>query len=194
VTRVAALTDAERDALPACCVDCTFWQSQRASTSVDGKARWVAAFEEAHGAWGRILLDGDELLGMLQYGPASAFPRARTLPTGAPHADGALITCAFLDDADPAGALERLLLEALADLKSRNVPSVDAFATAREKGAERGHHTLLDRTLLERLGFAPVRSRGDVTLMRLALRGIAWSLQTAPSSVSVPTLAVPNPT
>jgi hypothetical protein len=192
VTRVAALTGAERDALPACCVDCTFWQSQGTSTSPDGKARWVAAFEEEHGAWGRILLDADRFLGMLQYGPASAFPRARTLPTGPPHADGALVTCTFLDDADPVGALERLLLEALADLKSRNVPSVDAFATAIEKGAHGGHHTLLDRALLERLGFAPVRIRGEVALMRLALGGLERSRQTAPATASAPTPAAPS--
>ena len=192
MTRVAALTGAERDALPACCVDCTFWQSQKTATSPDGKARWVAAFEEEHGSWGRILLDGDAFLGMLQYGPASAFPRARTLPTGPPRSDGALVTCAFLDDADPVGALERLLLEALADLKSRDVPSVDAFATTVGPGEAAGHHTLLDRALLERLGFQPVRSRGDVTLMRLALGGIERSRQTAPAAAAAPTPAVPS--
>jgi hypothetical protein len=192
VTRVAALTGAERGGLPACCVDCTFWQSQKTVSSPLGKARWVAAFEDEHGAWGRILLDGDAFLGMLQYGPASAFPRARTLPTGPPNPDGALVTCAFVDDADPVGALERLLLEALADLKSRDVPSVDVFATTIGQGAEAGHHTLLDRALLERLGFLPVRSRGEVTLMRLALGGIEPSRRTAPASASVPTPAVPN--
>jgi hypothetical protein len=193
VTRVAALTGAERGGLPACCVDCTFWQSQRTSTSSDVKARWVASFEEEHGAWGRILLDGDVFVGMLQYGPASAFPRARTLPTGPPRADGALLTCVFLDDADPVGALERLLLEALADLKSRDVPSVDAFATAIGEGAEAGHHTLLDHAQLERLGFSPVRRRGKVTLMRLELGGIERSRQTAPATAHAPRPAATSP-
>lgn len=193
MTRVAALTGAEREALPACCVDCMFWQSQRMVSSRDGKARWVASFEEEHGAWGRILLDGDAFLGMLQYGPAWAFPRARTLPTGPPGADGALVTCAFLEDADPVGALERLLLEALADLKARDVPSVDVFATTIGPGAEAGHHTLLDRALLERLGFSPVRSRGEVTLMRLALGGIEKSPRSVPAAASSPAPAVANP-
>lgn len=194
MTRVAALTGAERDALPACCIDCTFWQSQRTATSADGKARWIAGVEETHGAWGRILLDGDDFVGMLQYGPASVFPRARALPTGPPRADGALVTCAFVDDADPAGAMERLLLEALADLKARNIPSVDAFATPAPQGTEAGHHTLLDRALLERLGFMPVRRRGDVTLMRLQLGGLQRPPRSVPGAASAPAPAAPGTT
>lgn len=179
MTRVIALTGAERCALPGCCIDCIFWQTQRATSGADTKTRWASAFEEEHGPWGRILLDGDEFLGMLQYGPAAAFPRARTLPAGPPSADGALVTCAFLTDADPCGALERLLLEALADLKSREVATVDAFGIAHVPGNEAGHHTLLDLALLERLGFVPVRSRGPVSLMRLPLGGVERALRPA---------------
>lgn len=188
MTRVTALTGAERGALPGCCVDCIFWQTQRQTIGADQKARWVSGFEEEHGSWGRILLDGDEFLGMLQYGPAAAFPRARTLPAGPPRTDGALVTCTYLNDVDPGGALERLLLEALADLKARDVPTVDAFAIAHAPGNEGGHHTLLDRALLERLGFASIRSRGPVSLMRLALGGVERARQPAQEAlVSRPT-------
>lgn len=193
MTRVAALTGAERDGLPACCVDCTFWQSQRTASSSDAKSRWVAAFEAEHGAWGRILLDAETFVGMLQYGPAAAFPRGRVLPTGPPHPDGALITCTFLDDADPVGALERLLLEALADLKARDVPSVDAFATSAAPGTVTGHHTLLDRTLLERLGFTAVRSLAEVSLMRLALGGLERAQRLATVATPAPSPATPRP-
>ena len=193
MTRVIALTGAERGTLPSCCVDCIFWQSQRATVDADRKSSWVAGFEEAHGAWGRILLDGEEFLGMLQYGPATAFPRARTLPAGPPRPDGALLTCTFLGDADPSGVLERLLLEALADLKARDVPSVDAFATAPAPGNEAGHHTLFDRAILMRLGFAPVRARGPISLMRLALGGIERSPSRARETVPAPPPAAPHP-
>lgn len=193
MTRVTALTGAERGTLPNCCVNCIFWQSQRAVSGAGPKARWVSEFEEEHGSWGRILLDGDEFLGMLQYGPAAAFPRARTLPAGPPHSGGALLTCAFLSNADPCGALERLLLEALADLKARDVPSVDAFATAHPPGMEAGHHTLFDRAILVRLGFAPMRTRGPVSLMRLALGGIERSRSPARETVPAPSPAAPHP-
>ena len=35
-----------------------------------------------------------------------------------------------------------------------------------------GHHTLFDRDFLEGLGFTRVRTRGQVTLMRLELDGV----------------------
>ena len=35
-----------------------------------------------------------------------------------------------------------------------------------------GHHTLFDRDFLEGLGFTPVRSQGQVALMRIGLGGL----------------------
>ena len=50
------------------------------------------------------------------------------MPGGPPGRDAALVTCTFLEADDPAGACERLMLEALADLKARGFPAVEAFA------------------------------------------------------------------
>lgn len=111
---------------------------------------------------------------MVQYGPVSIFPRALALPAGPPNLDAALITCIYLAGTDPAGTAERLLLEALADLKARNATRVEAFGLRHDESVPLedrflGHHTLLDRTFLEGLGFLPVRTRGQVSVMRLEL-------------------------
>jgi hypothetical protein len=177
VSRVAPLTGATRGDLPPCCVDCVFWQNTRVVEDGRGKDKWSHALERDFGAWGRMLFDGDKFRGMIQYGPAEAFARSRAVPAGPPSSDAALITCVFLEGEDLAGSCERLMLEALADLKARELSAVEAFALhypdevpLRDRFA--GHHTLFDRTFLARFGFSPVRSVGQVSLMRLPLGGL----------------------
>jgi hypothetical protein len=176
VTSVAPLTSASRRDLPHPCVSCVFWQHDRHVADERRKEAWVEGFERRHGAFGRVLHD-DGLQGMIQYGPGGAFPRALALPAGPPGRDAALVTCTFLEAADPAGACERLMLEALADLKARGFPAVEAFALryppeVGDRDRFTGHHTLFDRDFLEGLGFAQVRSQGQVALMRIALGGL----------------------
>lgn len=171
------LTGATRADLPPCCVDCVFWQHPRDVCDSRAKHRWMGGVERAFGPWGRVVNDGADLRGMIQYGPAPAFPRARILPAGPPARDGALITCAYLEGEDRVGTFERLLLEALADLKARGLPSADAFALRYADDvslAERfaPHLTLFDRSYLQRFGFQPVRADGQVSLMRLDLGGL----------------------
>lgn len=184
---VAPLTLASRSTVPPCCADCVFWQSLRALTDGRRKERWGRALESEFGPYGRVLHEGERFRGLLQYGPAAAFPRARALPAGPPDPRAALITCAWVEGDDPVGSCERLLLEALADLKARGFGAVEAFALRHPDDvppSERtaGSHTLFDRTLLARLGFSPVRSQGQVALMRLPLGGLAESpAQSAPA-------------
>jgi hypothetical protein len=178
MSQVAPLTGATRAIAPEPCVDCVFWQGLRGVTDARRKDRWSRETEERFGPWGRVLHEGSEFLGMMQYGPQGAFPRAQVLPAGPPGRDAALLTCVYLAGDDPAGTCERLLLEALADLKARNVAAAEAFALRypdEVPAADRflGHHTLFDRTLLARFGFSPVRGAGQVALMRLAIGGLA---------------------
>lgn len=154
-----------------------FWQEPRAVTDARAKARWVRDTEQEFGAWGRVLDDGDQWRGMIQYGPSGAFARARTLPAGPPDRAAALITCAYLLGDDRVGTCERLLLEALADLKGRGLPAVEAFALRypdEVPAPDRftAHQTLFDRTFMERFGFMQVRAAGQVSLMRLDLGGL----------------------
>jgi len=177
VTAVFPITTVTRHDLPPPCVSCTFWQHDRIASDERRKESWAQGFERRHGAFGRVLHDGGRFQGMIQYGPSTAFPRALGLPAGPPARDAALVTCTFLEAQDPAGACERLLLEALADLKARGFPAVEAFSLRYPEEVEArdrfvGHHTLFDRDLLERLGFTAVRGQGQVALMRLALGGL----------------------
>ena len=191
---MVALTGAIRNELPVCCTHCVFWQTLTSATDARRKDRWVREFEDRHGAWGRALFDGDTFLGLLQYGPASVFPRSRSLPAGPPTPDGVLLTCSYLTEGDPVGALERLLLEALADAKARSFTTVDAFAVGDDHAplADRqllGHHTLFHRPALLRMGFQDERTRGQVTLMRLALRGLQDVDHPAHAAVAAPQTA-----
>ena len=191
---VVALTGAIRHELPTCCTHCVFWQTLTSATDVRRKDRWVRAFEDRHGAWGRALFDADTFRGLLQYGPASAFPRSRSLPAGPPDPDGVLLTCSYLSAGDPAGALERLLLEALADVKTRSFTTVDAFAVGDDETPLAdddliGHHTLFHRPALMRMGFREERTRGPVTLMRLELRGLQSADKPAQATVIAPRAA-----
>lgn len=173
---IRAVSAATRQALPPPCVDCVFWQHRRASTDPEHKDRWVRGLEAEGGVWGRMLVAPEGARAMIQYGPAAIFPRARRLPAGPPSRDAALITCVYLGGDDPAGTYERLALECLADLKARGADAVEAFARRatfpRSGDALAGHHTLMDRDLLERLGFGVRRERGAVALMRLRLGGL----------------------
>ena len=180
MSTVVPLTDATRAGLPAPCVSCVFWQHDRLTSDERRKGAWSQSFERRHGAFGRVLLDQGRFRGMVQFGPAGAFPRALGLPAGPPGRDAALVTCAYIDGEDPAGTCERLLLEALADLKARGARAVESFTLRYPESVPAddrflGHHTLLDRDFLEGLGFTVVRTRGQVSLMRLALGTLAPS-------------------
>ncbi len=177
MSTISSVTAATRAALPPPCISCVFWQHDRLVTDERQKAAWAEAFGRRHGAFGRVLHDGPAFRGMVQFGPAEAFPRALALPAGPPSRGAALITCTFLEGDDAEGSSERLLLEALADLKGRGFVAVEAFGLTYADdvpAAERflGHHTLFDRGFLEGLGFVPIRRRGDVALMRIDLRGL----------------------
>lgn len=154
-----------------------FWQTLRGGRDEAGRIRWARATEHSFGPWGRILVDAAGVQGVLQYGPSAAFPRARVLPAGPASRDAALVTCAYICDGDAPEGIERLLLEALADIKGRGMAAIEIFAmrysnevTREERAAL--NHTLFDLAMLERLGFRPVRSRGQVSLMRLELGGL----------------------
>ena len=73
--------------MPDCCAGCVFWQTLRGASDETGRDRWAHRTEQSFGPWGRMLRDGDAVLGLLQYGPARAFPRAQVLPAGPPDRD-----------------------------------------------------------------------------------------------------------
>jgi len=179
-----------------------FWQTLRGRSDESERDQWAHRTEREFGPWGRMLAGENGVLGILQYGPSRTFPRARVLPAGPPGRDAALITCAYVSGSDPSGSIERLVLEALADIKGRGMSAIEAFAMRypdEVPSEERAslNHTLFDLGMLERLGFQPVRVHGQVSLMRLELgdlvpglaaraRALAGELRPVPGAAPLP--------
>ena len=174
--RVQHLTGATEQIRPSVCHDCVWWQQRNDAREVD-KHRWVHETEEEFGSWGKVYVEDGRHVASLQYGPAPAFPRARTLPAGPASADAVLITCAYLSDPHSPWALQSLFLACIGACHERDVPAIEAFAfvhAAEAEFAERflHHRTVFPRDFLADYGFRTLRSAGRVELMRLELGGL----------------------
>ena len=84
--------------------------------------------EDEFGPWGKVYRDETGVIGLIQYGPANAFPRAQTLPAGPPSRDAVLVTCAYLTDAQSPWVLQSLFLAAIGESRDRGKPALEAFA------------------------------------------------------------------
>ena len=176
MTRVAGLTGATLETAPTVCRDCIWWQS-RGHRSVD-KRRWREKVEGEWGAWGTVYYDDDgRLLGSMQYGPSTYFPRAGELPAGPPSGDAVLVTCAYLVDTSTPWVMQSLFLAAIGHARDRKAKALEAFAYRYREGEtvyERFlvHRTVFPRDFLADLGFVTVRMQGRVELVRLDLGGL----------------------
>jgi hypothetical protein len=174
--RVAGLTSATLRSAPSVCHDCVWWQS-RSGRSVS-KERWMEKAEESWGPWGTVYYDGDgRVLGSMQYGPASLFPRAAELPAGPPSDDAVLVTCAYLVDASSPWVMQSLFLAAIGEARDKGARALETFAYRYPEGksiSERFlvHKTVFPRDFLSDFGFLTVRAAGRVELARLELGGL----------------------
>ncbi|OFW61956.1 MAG: hypothetical protein A2133_07110 [Actinobacteria bacterium RBG_16_64_13] len=134
--------------------------------------------------WGSpgILLQGDgpdgaEVLGSIDFAPANALPRLRTLPFISLPAGSAFIFCLRLEPEQSRHQERRLLHKALAELKARSANEAYALAGSFAESAapdtvqERGCG-LLSSDLLSANGFEQVMDNGGMVLMRADLRGL----------------------
>jgi hypothetical protein len=185
--QVAGLTGATLRKAPSVCHECVWWQS-RAGTEVE-KDRWRERAESDWGAWGTLYVDGDgHLLGSMQYGPASLFPRAAELPAGPPSRDAVLVTCAYLADQSTPWVMQSLFLAAIGDARDRGAAALETFSYAYREGEslrERFlvHRTVFPRDFLADLGFRTLRSAGRVELVRLDFGGLQPVLAGSRASV-----------
>jgi hypothetical protein len=175
MTRVAGLTGATLETAPTVCRGCIWWQS-RGQRSVD-KRRWREKVEDEWGAWGTVYYDDGRLLGSMQYGPSSYFPRAADLPAGPPSSDAVLVTCAYLVDTSTPWVMQSLFLAAIGHARDGKAKALEAFAYRYREGEsvyERFlvHRTVFPRDFLADLGFVTVRMQGRVELVRLDLGGL----------------------
>ena len=181
-TRLVALTGATLEQVPAICHECVWWQSRTAGRRVD-KRRWIEKTESEVGTWGTVYYDDDgRVLGSMQFGPASLFPRAAELPSGPPSDDAFLVTCAYLVDRTSPWVLQSLFLAAIGESKDRGAAALEAFAYRYPEGEtdyERFlvHRTVFPRDFLSDFGFRTVRASGQVELARLELGGLVPVLE-----------------
>jgi hypothetical protein len=175
-TRVAGLTGATLETAPTVCHDCIWWQS-RPGRSLD-KSKWIAKTEEEWGSWGTVYYDGDgRLLGSMQHGPASVFPRAADLPAGPPSDDAVLVTCAYVVDASSPWVMQSLFLAAIGEARDKGAAALEAFAYRYPEGGSMHerflvHRTVFPRDFLSDFGFRTVRASGRVELARLEFGGL----------------------
>jgi hypothetical protein len=174
--RVVALTGATLPTAPPVCRDCVWWQS-RAGRDAD-KRRWIEKTEQEWGPWGTLYHDDDgRLLGFMQYGPASAFPRAAELPAGPPSLDAVLVACAYLVDQSSPWVMQSLFLTAIGEARDRGARALETFSYRYPEGEssyERFfvHRTIFPHDFLADFGFITVRTAGLVELARLELGGL----------------------
>jgi hypothetical protein len=174
-TRVTGLTGATLATAPTVCHECVFWQSRRGRET--DKRRWIAKAEEEWGAWGTVYYSSGRLLGSMQYGPASLFPRAAELPGGPPSNDAVLVTCAYLMDESTPWVMQSLFLTAIGDARDKGAGALEAFSYRYAKGESsyerfRVHRTVFPADFLADFGFITVRTAGAVGLARLELGGL----------------------
>lgn len=175
-TRVVGLTGATLQHAPSVCHECVFWQSRR--TRRTGKPRWIERVEDDWGAWGALYHDDDgRLLGSIQYGPATFFPRAFELPAGPPSDDAVLVTCVYLASLATPWVEQSLFLAAIGEARDKGAKALETFAYRYPEGEstyERfiAHRTVFPRDFLADLGFQAVRMEGRVELARLELGGL----------------------
>jgi hypothetical protein len=174
--RVAGLTGATLQTAPSVCHECIWWQSRSGRKAA--KDRWIAKVEEEWGAWGTVYYDSDgRVLGSMQYGPASLFPRAAELPAGPPSDDAVLVTCAYLVDPSSPWVMQSLFLAAIGDARDKGGRALETYGYRYPEGesmAERFlvHKTVFPRDFLSDFGFLTVRTAGRVELVRLELGGL----------------------
>ena len=134
--------------------------------------------EDDWGAWGALYRDDDgRLLGSIQYGPATLFPRAAELPAGPPSDDAVLVTCVYVVSTSTPWVEQSLFLAAIGDARDKGAKALEAFAYRYPEGEstyERFlvHRTVFPRDFLADFGFRPVRAQGRVELSRLELGGL----------------------
>jgi hypothetical protein len=170
------LTKLTLETAPSVCRGCVWWQT-REGRELD-KDRWMERAELDHGAFGTVYYDGSgRVLGSMQYGPSSLYPRAQELPAGPPSDDAMLVTCAYLVDESSPWVLQSLFLAAIGEARDRGAAAIEAFAFRYAEGESayerfRIHKTVFPADFLEDFGFRIIRFAGRVGLARLELGGL----------------------
>ena len=157
--------------LPMECRSCGWWQGHDDGWATASQAdSWAEAALESFGGWGKLAIGDDRLLGMIQYGPAGLFVRSGDFACGPVSADAVLLTCSIVTDSVLGSVRKSLVTAALAELKEREVETVEAFCY--EEGVSGEDCRLFSQEFLRDCGFYPVRTSKGLQLMRFELGGV----------------------
>ena len=114
--------------LPGECGSCGWWQGHDDGwSSAEQTDSWNEAALETFGSWGKLAMGDDDLLGMIQYGPAGLFARANDFACGPVSPSAVLFTCSIVPDKSYISVRKSLVLAVLADLTERHVTPVETF-------------------------------------------------------------------
>ncbi len=193
--RSVDLTAADGGLLAPCCAGCAWWLTAPGAVADPGlRRRWEQKTEAEFGCFGRVLVEGDAVIGWMQVAPSHLIARARHLPAGPPSPDACLLTCAYFRDEGHLHGFRLLLQEVEAALRHRRVPALEAFGIDRAPAgaSSRGYLrrlNLFNPDVLEGAGFQRVQRKGPVVRFRLDLatlvetprHGVAWRRMPAPA-------------
>lgn len=150
------------------CRGCGWWQGYDGHWDTAQASAWGDAAKEAFDSWGKLALGDGRLLGMVQYGPAGLFPRARDFAGGPIDAATVLLTCGIVAD-DALASIKRSLVTAMiADFHERQIQTIEAFSLT---GAAPNECRFFPHDFLRDCGFYPVRNVHGVQRLRLELGG-----------------------
>ena len=156
--------------LPEECRGCGWWQGHDDGWPEEKHAEsWAETALEKFGGWGKLAIGDNELLGMIQYGPAGLFSRSADFACGPVSRDAVLLTCSFITSRSFEPVRKSLLTAVLAELKEREVETVEAFCY--QNDPPENECRLFGQEFLQDCGFYPVRSSRGLQLMRFELGG-----------------------
>jgi GNAT superfamily N-acetyltransferase len=135
------------------------------------KLRLVGRGLAVFGSYAKVLLEGDESLGYIQFGPLSAYPRAQRTRDLYPRLPAsplpAVITCIATTPAARGRGLAAMLVEAVCDdLAGRGFAAVETYP---EVGAKADATSAAWPAFWERLGFAVAAPDERFPVMRREL-------------------------
>lgn len=194
--RLTPMRQEHLERLPGSCGACAFWESAgerelRCGAVCDPElqAAWLRRVTDSWGDCGFVVIEDDEVLGMVKYAPSGFFPQAASFSAKPADASVPLIACLHVMPETRHHGLGGVLMKAvLRDLVSRGERRVEAFG-AREVPDVVDGFPVMGVPFLERHGFVVEKPDARFPLMRLDLRSlVSWTenLETALDALRFP--------
>lgn len=174
-------------AAPKDCLAAVFWELDDAADDVDPffqKEEWFSSTLLEWGTCGKLLQDGDDVVGFAQYAPPTLFPRVERFRAAPVSPDAVYLAYCYMAEPARRRGHGRALVRACArDLLDRGHRAVEAFGDRRAEGG-----AVLPEQFLTRAGMRVLRDDERFPLLRLELSGSSPDQDGAAASVELPEL------